>query len=155
MTNLNNLILREIGALSRSIHTISDSKFKKLGLQKGQFIYLTRICENPGINQMSLSDMLKVDKTTTTKAVNKLESQGYVVRKNDQHDGRVWKLYPCQRAIDIYPVIIYEENRNIDLCFENFNDKEKDEVYQLVKRMRENIQNNWQDIKNYGGTQHD
>jgi DNA-binding MarR family transcriptional regulator len=153
--NLNNLILREIGALSRSIQTISDINFKELDLQKGQFIYLTRICENPGINQIALSDMLKVDKTTTTKAVNKLENQGYVVRKKDQHDGRAWRLYPNQKAIDIYPIIIDEENQNIDSCFQNFSDEERDRVYQLVKKMRENIQNNWEAIKNHGRTEHD
>lgn len=148
MAILNNLILREIGALSRCIHTMSDVKFKQLGLNKGQFIYLTRICENPGINQVALSEMLKVDKTTTTKAVNKLESQGYVARRRD---GRECKLYPQQKAIDIYPIIIDEENRNIDFCFENFNDQEKEEVCRLVKKMRENIQSNWQEIKKHGG----
>ena len=66
---MNSDILREIGTLSRCIHFISDVKFKEISLQKGQFTFLTRICENQGINQIDLSNLLKVDKTTTTKAI--------------------------------------------------------------------------------------
>ncbi|WP_407928500.1 hypothetical protein [Clostridium guangxiense] len=65
-------ILRKIGTLSRCIHSISDIKFKGINLQKGQFTFLTRICENQGVNQIGLSKLLKVDKTTTTKAIQKI-----------------------------------------------------------------------------------
>ena len=47
---LKDVILREIGALTRTIHAIIEIQFKTINLQKGQSIYLTRICENPGIN---------------------------------------------------------------------------------------------------------
>ena len=40
-------VLREIGALTRTIHAIVEIKFKPLNLQKGQSIYLARICEKP------------------------------------------------------------------------------------------------------------
>jgi DNA-binding MarR family transcriptional regulator len=66
---LDSCLLREIGVLLRVIHYVSDVKYKELKLQKGQFTFLTRICENPGISFVELSNMLKVDKTTTTKAV--------------------------------------------------------------------------------------
>ncbi|MDC9507572.1 MarR family winged helix-turn-helix transcriptional regulator, partial [Clostridioides difficile] len=85
---LTNDILRKIGSLSRAIHSISDIKYKELKLQKGQFTFLTRICENPGINFVDLSNMLKVDKTTTTKAVQKLIEAGYVDKRQDETDKR-------------------------------------------------------------------
>ena len=34
-------------------------------------MFLTRVCENPGINFVDLSNMIKVDKTKTTKVVKK------------------------------------------------------------------------------------
>ncbi len=51
---LDDVILREIGALTRTIHAIIEIKFKELNLQKGQSIYLTRIYENPGLTMMEL-----------------------------------------------------------------------------------------------------
>ena len=63
MTKLHNDLLRDIGTLARTIHYLHDLHFKELALQRGQFIFLTRICENTGINQNDLSLLLKVDKS--------------------------------------------------------------------------------------------
>jgi len=145
---LDNYILREIGTLSRCIHTISDTKFKELNLQKGQFIFLTRVCENPGINQIDLSNLLKVDKTTTTKAIQKLIATGYIRKTRDDLDKRMWRLYAEKKGLEIYPLVIEEENRNIAVCFTNFTEEEKESVQQLVKKMRQNIENKWKILKN-------
>lgn len=147
------LILREVGALSRCVQSISDIRFKEINLQKGQFIFLTRICENPGINQMELSEMLKVDKTTTAKAVSKFIEEGLVTRERNEVDRRNYRLYPSQTAKDIYPGIIGEENRNIETCLKGFSEGERELVYRLVKGMRENIESEWLEIKKYNGGQ--
>jgi len=146
--DLNNYILREIGTLSRCIHSISDIKFKELGIQKGQFIFLTRICENQGINLVDLSSLLKVDKTTTTKVVQKLIAEGFILKERDIEDKRMWRLFPENKALNAYEEIIEEENRNIDICFYNFSEEEKNTVYKLIKRMSENIEDDWKRSKN-------
>lgn len=145
---LDNYILREIGMLSRCIHTISDIKFRELDLQKGQFIFLTRVCEHPGINLIDLSNLLKVDKTTTTKAIQKLIDTGYIRKTRDELDKRMWRLYAERKGLEIYSLVIDEENRNISVCFTNFTEEEKEVVQQLVNKMRQNIENSWKTIKN-------
>lgn len=147
--NLDSYILREIGTLSRCIHCISDLKFKELKLQKGQFTFLTRICENPGINQIDLSNILKVDKTTTTKAIQKLIDAGYISKEKDDIDKRMWRLYPKKKALETYEFIIDEENRNIGVCFDKFSEEEKDMVYELVRKMRQNIESDWKEVKKF------
>lgn len=52
-------ILRDIGVIARALDSISNIEFKELNLAKGQFIYLVRICENQGIIQEKLVDILK------------------------------------------------------------------------------------------------
>ncbi len=133
--------------LARCINSISDIKFKELNLQKGQFIFLTRVCENPGINQIDLSNLLKVDKTTTTKVIQKLIETDYISKKRDDIDKRMWRLYPEKKGLEIYTFVIQEENRNIEICFDNFTEEEKQLAYQLVKKMRKNIENDWKEIK--------
>lgn len=147
LENLESYILREVGRLSRSIQSISDVKFKELNLQRGQFVFLTRVCENPGSNQIDLSNLLKVDKTTTTKAIQKLIDEGYVTKERDPIDKRMWRIFPTNKAQDIYPSIIEEENRNITACFRKFTEKEKDLVYKLVKKMGMNIEEDWNELK--------
>jgi DNA-binding MarR family transcriptional regulator len=145
--NLDSYILREVGMLARSIQSTSDVKFKEINLQRGQFVFLTRICEHPGINQIDLSSLVKVDKTTTTKAIQKLIDEGYVAKERDEKDGRMWRLYATDEAKRVYPIIIDEENRNIALCFCGFSENQKQLVYNLVKKMRENIEAEWKTLR--------
>jgi len=149
ITELKNKILREVGALSRTINTLNDNKYKKFNIQKGQYIFLTRICENPGINLIQLTSILKVDKTTTTKATQKLIKEDYITKKIYTDDKRISMLYPTEKALEIYNVIITEENRSIDICFKDFSENEKILAYQLVKKMQENIESDWYDLKHY------
>jgi DNA-binding MarR family transcriptional regulator len=140
MIQLDNGVLREVGALARCLQTINDGQFKSSGLQKGQFVFLTRICENKGLNHMELSHVLKVDKTTTTKAVQKLEKAGFVEKKRDAEDKRMWRLYPKPKAMELYPRLIAEENENIGFCFDDFSESEKAAAYHMIVRMRKNIE---------------
>jgi DNA-binding MarR family transcriptional regulator len=121
--NLNSQLLRDEGALVRAIHVINEAKFKQYNLQKGQFIFVTRICENLAINLVALSDLLKMDKTTTTKAVQKLISEGYVNKEQDQLDKRIWRLFPTESALQLYDVIIAEENRALEICLRGLSAK--------------------------------
>lgn len=146
---LNSYILREIGALARCVQSINDIKLKEVKLQKGQMIFVTRICENPGINHIDLSNILKVDKTTTTKAVQKLIEAGYIDKVRDEEDKRMWRLHPRQKALDVYPMLVEVENKNIESCFSDFSEEEKEMVYKLVKRMAENIEDDWKEIKSF------
>ena len=147
MTKLTNEILREVGMLARCIQSISDIKFREFKLQRGQFIFLTRICENPGVNLIDLSNLLKVDKATTTKAIQKLLAENYVIRERDSLDKRMWHLFPTLKAQEIYSYIIQEENRNIEVCLKGFEQEAGDLIHQLVKKMRENIEQDWKALK--------
>jgi len=134
--------------LARCIQSISDIKYREINLQRGQFIFLTRICESPGVNLIELSNILKVDKATTTKVVQKLMKEDYVLRERYEADKRGWHLYPSAKAEEVYQYIIQEENKNIEICFTGLGVEERDTVYQLIKRMGENIEQSWKQVKN-------
>ena len=151
MKKLTDTILREVGALTRTIHAIVEIKFKALELQKGQSIYLTRICEHPGINMKELSQLLAVDKTTASKVVQKLINRGFVDKRQSSSDKRAFPLFPTPKAIKAYDVIIEEENRLTAQCYTGFDKEQQAEVLELIHQMRKNIEKDWFDLKNYKG----
>lgn len=57
-------VLREIGMIARCLDSISNVEFQHLNLSRGQYLYLYRICENPGIIPNQLAELIKVDRTT-------------------------------------------------------------------------------------------
>jgi Transcriptional regulators len=147
MKKLESKVLRFVGTLSRAINSKSDFKYKKFNLQKGQYMFLTRVCENPGINFVNLSNMLKVDQATTTKAVKKLIDIGYLNRQQDENDKREYKLTPTKKALEIYEFIIEEESKQLEISFKGFSEEEKQMATRLIERMSENIEEYWLDIK--------
>ncbi|WP_230137546.1 MarR family winged helix-turn-helix transcriptional regulator, partial [Peribacillus frigoritolerans] len=91
-------ILREIGMIARALDSISNIEFKEFDLTKGQYLYLVRICENPGIIQEKLAEMIKVDRTTAARAIKKLEIQGLIEKKNDEENKKIKKLYATDKG---------------------------------------------------------
>jgi DNA-binding MarR family transcriptional regulator len=102
-------ILREIGTIYRALNTFSDFIMKSISLERGQFQYLMRINENPGINQQQLSEILLVDKTSTAKAVNKLVAKGYIIKKTGETDKRNFNLFLTHTGEKACTFLIKEE----------------------------------------------
>ena len=90
-----------------------------------------------------------MDKTTTTKVIQKLVDMLYISKKRDDIDKRMWRLYPEKKGLEIYAFVIHAENTYIETCFHNFTEEEKKLVLQLVKKMRENIESDWKEIKRF------
>ncbi|SKC76849.1 MarR family winged helix-turn-helix transcriptional regulator [Maledivibacter halophilus] len=140
-------ILRKLGSLTRTINAIVESEFKEYGLKRGQFLYVSRICENPGINQMTLSHLLKVDKTRAAKSIKKLIENEFITKARDKNDARAFLLYPTDKGQKVYKKIIEEENRQVDICFKGFGDSEKEIIFLLLSKMTDNLEEDWKNLK--------
>jgi DNA-binding MarR family transcriptional regulator len=140
---LKNTLLREIGSITRCIQYLSDIEYRKFNLQKGQFMYLVRIIENPGINQRDLTNMMNVDKTSVAKVVVKLENEGYIHREKSEIDKRMMMLYPKDKAKDLYDEFIRMENENLDLILEDFDDESVGKIIEDLRLIKEKINVKW------------
>lgn len=98
-----NDILREIGMISRGLDSISNIEFKDLDLTRGQYLYLVRIYENPGVIQDKLAEMIKVDRTTAARAIKKLEIQGLIEKQPDRQNKKIKKLFTTEKGKKVYP----------------------------------------------------
>ena len=145
---MDHLIMREIGMIARCFHTISDSEFREIQLEKGQYILVVRICENPGISQEELSNMTKVDRTTVAKAIKKLVEKDYIEKIHNENDRRAWKLYGTRKAFKVYDFLKKEEEYTTKKALKDFDNKEKTLIFDLLKRMRINIEEDWKLVKN-------
>ena len=74
-------ILREIGIIARALDSIANIEFRDLDLARGQYLYLVRIAEQPGMIQEELSEVLKVDRSTVARSVKKLEERGLIQQR--------------------------------------------------------------------------
>lgn len=140
-------ILRDIGIIARALDSISNIEFKSLDLAKGQFVYLVRICENPGIIQEKLAEMIKIDRTTASRAIKNLEKNGFIEKKEDENNQKNKLLFPTEKGLDIYPFIIRENEYSNETALEGFTDEEIDVLVDALKRVKDNISDDWMYVK--------
>ncbi|WP_458413131.1 MarR family winged helix-turn-helix transcriptional regulator [Schinkia sp. CFF1] len=140
-------ILREIGMIARALDSISNIEFKVYDLTKGQYLYLVRICENPGIIQEKVAEMIKVDRTTAARAIKKLEMNGFIEKKDDQHNKKIKKLFPTEKGKTVYPLIKTENDYSNTVALEGFSKSEVETIFALLQRVRKNIEKDWEFVK--------
>ncbi|MCM3163546.1 MarR family winged helix-turn-helix transcriptional regulator [Metabacillus litoralis] len=140
-------ILREIGMIARALDSISNIEFKEFELTKGQYLYLVRICESPGIIQEKLAEMIKVDRTTAARAIKKLEINGFIEKKNDEHNQKIKKLFPTEKGKNLYPFIKRENEHSNSVALEGFSEIEVETIFNLLQRVRENVEVDWEFVK--------
>jgi DNA-binding MarR family transcriptional regulator len=140
-------ILREIGMIARALDSISNIEFKEHDLTKGQYLYLVRICENPGMIQEKLAEMIKVDRTTAARAIKKLEMNGFIEKKEDLHNQKNKNLFPTEKGKNVYPFIKRENDYSDKVALEGFTQEEVETIFTLVQRVRKNIETDWEFVK--------
>ncbi|PAD45413.1 MarR family winged helix-turn-helix transcriptional regulator [Shouchella clausii] len=140
-------ILREIGMIARALDSISNIEFKEYDLTKGQYLYLVRICEHPGIIQEKLAEIIKVDRTTAARAIKKLEKNGFIEKKEDAHNKKIKKLFPTQKGERVYPFIRKENDYSNTVALTGFSENEADTLFHLLQRVRKNVEKDWEFVK--------
>lgn len=140
-------ILRDIGIIARSLDSISNIEFMEFDLTKGQYIYLVRICEHPGLFPDKLAEMIKVDRTTASRALKKLEMNGFITKTNDDSNKKIKKLFPTDKGLEIYPLIIREHNHSNEVALKNFKEEEIKLLSQYIQRVRDNVVDDWDTVK--------
>ncbi|WYU51099.1 MarR family transcriptional regulator [Bacillus sp. FSL K6-0047] len=140
-------ILREIGMIARALDSISNIEFKEFDLTKGQYLYLVRICEHPGIIQEKLAEMIKVDRTTAARAIKKLEKNGFIEKKEDAHNKKIKKLFPTQKGERVYPFIRKENDYSNTVALTGFSESEAETLFHLLQRVRKNVEKDWEFVK--------
>lgn len=140
-------ILREIGMIARALDSVSNIEFKEYELTKGQYLYLVRICEYPGIIQEKLAEMIKVDRTTASRSVKQLEINGFIEKKEDEHNKKIKKLFPTEKGKNVYPFIKRENDYSNTVALEGLTEREVETIFDLLIRVRKNIEKDWEYVK--------
>lgn len=140
-------VLREVGMIARSLDSISNIEFKQYDLTKGQYLYLVRICENPGIIQEKLAEMIKVDRTTAARAIKKLELNGFIEKNDDPHNQKIRKLLPTEKGKAVYPFIKKENDHSNKVALSGLSEDEAETLFNLLQRVRKNVEKDWEFVK--------
>lgn len=95
-------VIKWLSIADRYTKMYLDRCLVPLGLNGSQYMYVLKICENPGITQDSFFGFFYVNPSNITRALAGLEKEGYVRKDINPFDKRTCRLYPTARAEDAY-----------------------------------------------------
>ncbi|MDU6445150.1 MAG: MarR family transcriptional regulator [Streptococcus sp.] len=129
-------MIRTIGAITRTIQIDSNNHFKELGLNNNLFIYIIRVCEKPGMFLGELADNVQIDRTTAFRTIKKLATLGYFELKKDAVNQKIKRVYPTEKAMDIYPQLHEYEQKQSDFLLSNLSTEEIAQLKQLMAKLK-------------------
>ncbi|BDH63521.1 MarR family transcriptional regulator [Lysinibacillus sp. PLM2] len=140
-------ILREIGMIARALDSISNIEFKEYDLTKGQYLYIVRVCENPGIIQEKLAELIKVDRTTAARAIKKLVINGFIEKREDPQNKKIKRLFPTEEGEKIYPFLKREHDYSNSIALAGISETEVETLFNLLQKVRKNVEKDWEFVK--------
>jgi len=89
------LLLHDVARLNR---VAADKRARVDGMTRAQWVVLIRLARNPGLSQKELADILEVEPISVARLADRLEGNGLIERRADQHDRRIWRLHLTDAA---------------------------------------------------------
>ncbi len=116
--------------------------FSEHGIGGGQFAFLAELFAQNGISQEELASALCCDKATAARAMQRLESLGYIERKRSVEDGRVNLVYLTDKAHNFKPTLFSVLPNWTDTLVQGLSCDERKLVINLPNRLVENAISN-------------
>jgi DNA-binding MarR family transcriptional regulator len=79
--------------VARLVRRSFNSRARDTGLTQAQWQAMFVISRNPGINQVSLADLLEIHPITLTQQIDRMQAAGWVERRPDPRDRRATCLF--------------------------------------------------------------
>lgn len=86
--------------LSKQIRREFNKAAQQQGLFSGQQDIVREIVDNEGITIGELAKRLEITTATASVSVKRMEKSGFVIKKEDEKDTRITRLYPTEKAIE-------------------------------------------------------
>lgn len=129
--------MRCISRTARCSQLYRSERLAEVGLNGGQYVYISNVCRNPGISQEQMSRQILINKSNVARQLAALEQNGFVRREPDAKDRRVMRVYPTEKAEEVYPYIqqVLADWRHY--LTEDFSDEEREQLDSLLERVLE------------------
>lgn len=87
--------------VARHLRQDADRRARGHGLTRAQWIILIRLEKSPGLSQKELAEILEVEPITVARLIDRLAKGGFVERRDDPADRRVWRLHLLPAAVPV------------------------------------------------------
>ena len=135
MIDLVNHEARYLALLHRFMIKQLERELAPLHLGPGSYLYLFGLYIRDGRKQQELADIVGVDKAAATRALSRLEHNGYIRRQNDDRDGRAIRVHLTPRGRKLRPRLEAAAFGAIETMTRTLEAGERAELRRLLAKM--------------------
>ena len=128
-------LMKYIGRTERCGVLYRDEMLNPYGLNGHQHTYIINICQNPGISQDHLSKNIFVNKSNVARQLSLLEANGFVTRKISESNRRQMEVYPTEKCLTLYPIILSILGDWNKYLLEEFTAEEKQMLLDMMEKV--------------------
>lgn len=112
-----------------------DRVLKPYGLTGSQCMYVIRVCENPGITQDQFLQLFMVHPSNVTRTITALKKLGFLQRQSNSRDRRTFRLFPTQRAEEVYPALCRLRAEWQDFLLEGVEPDQRESLLETLEKI--------------------
>lgn len=128
-----------VNYLSKLMHMEFNRAIANQGLFSGQQDILFALLENEGITLSALAKMLDISSATASVSVKRMEKAGFIIKKQDDNDTRITRLYLTEKAKEA-PENIKREMDSLEAVLKNgMTDAQAKELAELLEIAVQNM----------------
>jgi MarR family transcriptional regulator, transcriptional regulator for hemolysin len=116
-----------------------ERRLKGTGVRVAQHVALAQLIASGPLSQSELVDRLSITKATGVRLVDRMERDGWVVRKPDPDDGRVKRVAPTKQAAEFWEKISRTGCQVLEQAYQDISIEEIETVKRVLKRVRQNL----------------
>ena len=97
--------------------------------------FLVVVVKNPGIAQKDIAKSLNIEPPTVAITLKRMEKDGLVTRKNDLYDRRILRVYPTEKAEEVYKDMKEKVSKLEGKVLKHFDSKDVSCVEEFFRKM--------------------
>ncbi len=111
----------------------------ELDLTKEQMVVLKKLHSQDGLNQNELAVLTYRDKSSLARLLSKMESKGYLIRKQSIEDKRINEVFLTNKGRTVYENTLPVIKDLINVMEEGISEKEKQQIINILKKVQKNF----------------
>lgn len=115
---------------------LAKGPFKNITVKEMHLIDTVVKLENNNIAK-NIARKLNITQSSLTTAVSTLEKKGMLIRKSDERDKRIVKIYPTEKALQVYNHHRQFHRELVDVVTNKLNQQELDAFVNGLNKVRE------------------
>ena len=110
------------------------------GISPTQFRLLAHLMADGALTQTELSEMLSITPPSTVKLIDRMERDGWVIRKADDQDRRVNKIEYTKKARKIWKEATVHSRELLEQAYRGLSENEINTVITVLAKVRKNLE---------------